>query len=227
MKITILSDKSSYINSYHNLFIKQFEQLGHSVKIIHNVNDLTKGDVAFFLSCFEIVSEEKLALNKNNIVIHESDLPKGKGWSPASWSIINGEDKLTLTLFEAAKKCDAGDIYFKDIISLSGNELVNEWREKIIHKKLEMSIKFLKNYEYYIRNSMPQSSLNIQESFYPKRTKDSNKIDINKTIKEQFNLFRIADNEQYPVFFEYCGEKYELKIYKRKNWDRKSVNEVM
>lgn len=31
---------------------------------------------------------------------------------------------------------------------------------------------------------------------------------------EQFNLLRIADNENYPAFFILNGQKYILKIYK-------------
>ena len=35
---------------------------------------------------------------------------------------------------------------------------------------------------------------------------------INKTIKEQFNLLRIVNNQEYPAFFEIDGRKYKLTI---------------
>jgi hypothetical protein len=38
-------------------------------------------------------------------------------------------------------------------------------------------------------------------------------IDSIKTIEEQFNHFRIADNENHPLWFELNGRKYFLKIY--------------
>ena len=37
---------------------------------------------------------------------------------------------------------------------------------------------------------------------------------VDKTIKEQFNLLRVVDNEKYPAFFDYSGTRYLLKIYK-------------
>ena len=37
---------------------------------------------------------------------------------------------------------------------------------------------------------------------------------INKTIKEQFNLLRIVDNNYYPAFFEYNGYRYKIQINK-------------
>jgi len=50
------------------------------------------------------------------------------------------------------------------------------------------------------------------ESFYPKRTPKDSNLDINKTIKEQFNLLRIVNNEEFPAFFEIDGHRYALKI---------------
>ena len=39
-------------------------------------------------------------------------------------------------------------------------------------------------------------------------------IDPSITIKEQFNIFRVADNDRYPVFFYLNGYKYFIKIDK-------------
>ena len=48
---------------------------------------------------------------------------------------------------------------------------------------------------------------------YPKRNIEDDKIDIHKTIAENFDHFRIVDNEEYPAWFEFRGEKYVVKIY--------------
>ena len=53
-----------------------------------------------------------------------------------------------------------------------------------------------------------------EETFYNRRNSKDAELDINKTIKEQFNLLRISDNERYPAFFKIEGKKYSLKIYK-------------
>jgi len=50
------------------------------------------------------------------------------------------------------------------------------------------------------------------ETFYEKRDKEGSKLDIDKTIREQFNLLRIVNNDDYPAFFELEGNRYILKI---------------
>ena len=54
-----------------------------------------------------------------------------------------------------------------------------------------------------------------EETFYKKRTPKDSELDINKTIKEQFNLLRIVDNEKYPAFFKFKNKIYTLKIRER------------
>jgi methionyl-tRNA formyltransferase len=49
------------------------------------------------------------------------------------------------------------------------------------------------------------------------RTSKDSKLNMNKTIKNQFNLLRIVDNERYPAYFIYNNKKYILKIYEDKN----------
>ena len=51
-------------------------------------------------------------------------------------------------------------------------------------------------------------------SFYRKRTPEDSELDIDKTIREQFNLLRAVDNNRYPAFFKLNGQKYTLKIFR-------------
>lgn len=209
LKITILTDQSSWMNNYNIQLANDLKKLGHIVKLIHSKEDLTEGDIAFFLSCFEIISSEKLKLNKNNIIVHESKLPQGKGWSPMTWQIIEGKTKIPITLFEANEKVDSGDIYLHDEIILQGHELIEQWQKLLGEKTIELCLFFVQNHQ----DVKPQKQ-NGTESFYKKRTPKDSKLDINKTIKEQFNLLRTVDNEKYPAFFEINGHKYKLKIEK-------------
>lgn len=208
-KITILTDKTSWMNKYNVILAQKLQALGHDVKIIQSKNELEQGDIAFFLSCFEIIENDKLKFHKYNLVVHESKLPQGKGWSPMSWQILEGENNIPITLFEASEKVDAGDIYIEDEIVLNGSELIADWQELQGQKTIEMCIDFV--------NSYPNINAKVQEgkeSFYKRRTPKDSELDINKSIKEQFNLLRIVDNEKYPAFFEINGCKYKLKVEK-------------
>lgn len=209
LKITVLTDQSSWMNNYNIQLASELEKLGHSVKLIHSKDDITEGDIAFFLSCFEIIRQDKLNLNKNNIVVHASKLPQGKGWSPMTWQILEGKNEIPITLFEATENVDAGDIYIQDNIFLDGTELIQEWQEKLGEKIIEMAVTYVKNYENIIPK--PQQG---KESFYAKRKPEDSMLNINKTIAEQFNLLRVVDNENYPAYFEIKGQKYKIKVEK-------------
>lgn len=206
-QITILTDETSWMNKYNVILAQELQALGHDVKILQSKNELEQGDIAFFLSCFEIVEKHKLKLNKHNLVVHESNLPQGKGWSPMSWQILEGKNIIPVTLFEASEEVDAGDIYNQDEVILKGNELISEWQELLGQKTIEMCISFVQKYN----EIKPKKQIGIG-SFYPKRTPKDSEVNINKTINEQFNLLRIVDNEKYPAFFEINGCKYKLKI---------------
>lgn len=209
LKITILTDKTSWMSKYNIELLNELTDLGHIVRIINCKKEIQEGDIAFFLSCFEIIESEKLKLNKHNIVVHESKLPQGKGWSPMSWQILERGNTIPITLFEAGEKADSGDIYLQDEIILSGYELIDEWQGLLAKKTIEMCMLFVKNHPNNI--SKKQKG---QETFYKRRTPKDSELDINKTIKDQFNLLRIVDNEKYPAFFEIDGHKYKLRVEK-------------
>lgn len=60
--------------------------------------------------------------------MHESDIPKGKGWSTLFWQILEEQNKIRVTLFEAGKKVDSRRIYAWKWFKFDGHELVDELR---------------------------------------------------------------------------------------------------
>lgn len=175
---------------------------------VRSHRQIPRGDILFILSCDRILSKACLSRNKNNIVIHASDLPKGRGWSPWTWEVESGSNRLVLTLFEADQGCDTGGYYFKKAIRLDGSELVGQIREKLAATIIKMIREYLRNYPM---QKKPQKG---EPTFYRKRTPQDSELDINQSIRSQFNRMRIADNERYPLYFKYKGKKYTLKIYK-------------
>lgn len=208
MKIQILVDNpESWIIPYSNQLFNDLKNLGHSVSCIYSHSEVVSGDILFLLSCTKIFKQ--LNLNKYNLVIHESDLPEGKGWSPVSWKILEGKSKIPIVLFEAVENVDAGPIFIKDYLIFEGHELINEIRKIQGEKTIKLALQFVSTI-----NDIACHEQKGESSFYPRRTPKDSELDINKSIKEQFNLFRIVDNEKYPAFFVYKDHKYLLKIYK-------------
>lgn len=210
LKISFLIDSpDNWMVPLVQEFIGKLEE-SHQIRLIHKEEEVQEGDILFILSFYKLVAAECLKLNKHNIVVHASRLPQGKGWSPATWQILEGKNKIPLTLFEAIDKVDAGDIYDIQELELEGTELINEWQAKMGKKILEMAEKFISLYPN--NNGRPQTG---EQSFYPRRTPRDSEVDISKSIAELFNHFRVADNEKYPVFFNHKGRKYILKIYNK------------
>ena len=202
MNITILTDNpDSWIIPY-------LDKLSYDFKHIFSHEYISDGDIMFILSCEKIVPEEYLRFHKYNIVIHPSKLPHGKGWSPLAWQVLENKDKIPVTLFEASEKVDSGDVYLVDYIYLDGTELNDEIKDKQGKLTIKMMLTFIDNYPM---KGVAQSG---KESFYKKRTTKDSELNINKTIKDQFNLLRVVDNDKYPAFFYHNGQKYIVKVYK-------------
>ena len=90
-RINILSDKETWLCSAIETLKVNWLQLGHEVNWVFLPSDLKEGDVCFILGCSKIVLQTQLALNNHNLVVHESALPEGRGWSPMTWQILEGK----------------------------------------------------------------------------------------------------------------------------------------
>ena len=209
-KIAILTTQRSAFDPFSSKLEKKLIEKEYLTKVFYNHKEISSEyDVVFILSYERIITQEYLSRHKHNIVVHGSDLPKGKGWSPIFWQILEGKNRIPIVLFEAIPDLDAGKIYFKDYINFEGHEINEEIRRAQSEKCIEMCLKFLDKYNY-----LEPCSQEGESTFYKKRTPKDSEIDIRKTILDNFNLLRIVNNDQYPAFFYHSGHKYILKIYK-------------
>jgi len=210
MKITLLMDNpTSWYYPHAQALQKALIERGHEVALAHDIGEVREGDLAFFLSCEKIIKKEVRDRNKLCLVVHESDLPCGKGWSPLTWSILGGKSEVTITLFAAVDKVDAGKIYLQDTMRFVGHELLPELHAIQGTKTNELVLQFVEKYP-----TITGREQQGEESFYQRRTPADSALDPNQTIAEQFNLLRVVDNEKYPAFFHYRGKKYIVKIEK-------------
>ena len=211
MDITILcSDKKHKIFPYLEKWVKKNTK-NHNISLITKSKDITQGDILFLISCTEIINNQIRKKFKQTLVIHESDLPKGRGWSPLVWQIINGSNTIPVTLLDAADRVDSGDIWKKEFVKLEGHEVADEINAKVFPIKLKLMDFAIKNMDSI--KKIPQEG---EPSYFPRRKPEDNELDVNKTIKEQFDLMRTADNERYPCFFNFKGHSYKITLSKIK-----------
>ncbi|QJD88433.1 methionyl-tRNA formyltransferase [Cohnella herbarum] len=179
----------------------------------HEVSEITAGDIAFYLGCEQIVPPALLALNRHNLVVHASDLPKGKGWSPLTWRILDGDNEIPVVLFEAAEKVDDGPIYLREKIVFQGTELIDEMRSELGRTTIALCNRFLMQYPAVVAHAEVQQG---ESTYYPRRTPEDSRLNPDLTIREQFRLMRVADNERYPCYFELGGSTFEVKVERRR-----------
>ncbi|WP_419813302.1 formyltransferase family protein [Bacterioplanoides sp.] len=180
----------------------------HQVELVCTLSELTPGDLLFLVSCGDIVSDNIRSQYQKTLVLHASDLPEGRGWSPYIWDILAGKNRITVSLLEAREPVDSGDVFLKKSIELTGHELLSEIHQQLFAAECELMSCFVQ--EYPELKAQPQDEK--KASYYRLRTPDDSELDIDLTIREQFNQLRVADNQRFPAFFNHHGRKYRLLI---------------
>lgn len=212
-RISVCSDTESWMNEYIPDLLVQWVHDGHEVRWAHDAAELPSGDLCFFLSYGKIVNRGILMRHQNNLVVHESDLPKGRGWSPLTWQILEGANIIPITLFEATEKVDSGPIYLQEWVSFDGSELVDELRREQARATIYLCVSFVKGYPDIIREATPQIG---HPTYYSRRYPKDSQINPDRTIRDQFNLLRIADKERYPIWLNIKAKTYFLFIQREK-----------
>ena len=211
MKVTLLcSDFNHPVYPYLRSWQKKYRDT-YSIIIVSKVDEIKEsGDILFLISCSEIVNKNIREMFMNTLVLHASDLPDGKGWSPHVWDIISGKSNLTLSLINAEDSVDTGHIWKKENIDLIGTELYDEVNSLLFQTEIDLITWACENID--IAKSTPQ--IERKTNYYRKRTPADSEIDINKSVKEQFNLLRVCDPDRFPAFFKIKGQKFKLLIEK-------------
>lgn len=167
----------------------------------------------FLVSCSQIILASERERYRAALVLHASDLPKGRGWSPHIWSILNGADKITVSLLEADDMVDQGAIWLKTEFTLEGHELLPEINNKLFAAELLLMTRAVEQFHQIA----PAPQQGDPGPYMPKRSPEDSRLDLNKTIAEQFDLLRVVDSQRFPAFFEYRGRRYLIDIEKAAN----------
>jgi methionyl-tRNA formyltransferase len=207
LKIFFLFDKK---NNYRKKYFCNFKNnTKYIFKSTYLIGNIKKADIVFFIGITKILDLNKID-SKLILVLHESPLPKYRGGSPIQWQILKeNKIKFFMTIFQAKKELDSGNILFQNKFSILRTDIF----EDIKHKQAVASIatvkKFLKIYPSYKIKKQKGNP-----TYFRMRRKDDNELNINKSIKSQFNLLRVGNNNSFPSFFYFQKKKYILKIFK-------------
>lgn len=211
MKIDILCSTSEHpiYPRLQDWFMKQ--SVKHDVRLLQRSRDLGEsgGDILFLISCHELIPQTLRQRYRACLVIHASDLPQGRGWSPLVWQILAGNKTITVSLLEAADPVDSGAIWHKVQIHFEGHELCDEINAALFDAELSLMDFAVENFG----TIEPQPQVG-EPTYYRRRIPEDSRLDVHRSIAEQFDLLRVADEKRYPAFFDYRGHRYNVIIKK-------------
>lgn len=209
MKIVILSSKDNWIYSKIDNLIIKLKNNKHQVNKVNHYQKIKKCDILFIIGYHNIVPNKYINLSKVPLVLHESKLPKGRGWSPMTWEILKKKKIIYFTLFRANKKVDSGEIYLQKIIKLTGVELYDEIKKIQYNMTEKIFIEFISKYPKILKEGKLQKG---KASYYKKRFPINSRVIFNNKISEIFDLLRVSSYLDYPVYFIHKGKKFKLKL---------------
>jgi|AntAceMinimDraft_12_1070368.scaffolds.fasta_scaffold17141_2 methionyl-tRNA formyltransferase len=216
-KIELLTSETSWIVSRLSDLTKRLKDSRLDVSMSTDINKCVDDSILILVGYDKVIPKSQLQRFKSVTLVHESDLPKDRGWAPMSWQILRGSSEIVVSLILASEKVDTGKILDQTTIYLSGSELHNEWRKLQFEATEKLIRRYLNDPEDLEISARDQPSL---FSYNRRRTVLDSQLDPAKTIASQFNLLRIVDNENYPAFFYIDGQRFDLAIYRRPSADK-------
>ena len=141
------------------------------------------------------------------INVHGSLLPKYRGAAPINRAIINGEVETGITIIKINSEMDAGDILSSRKIAILPKDTSATLREKMMCLGQKLLIETLEGLEKGTLEDQVQ--IQAEATFAPKLTKESGRIDWNKSAAQINNLVRGL--QPWPGAYTFLNEK-ALKI---------------
>lgn len=207
--VVVVVDTPGWFDQHGKRLVEAIAARGDHARFARSHREIGTPDVAFYLSCTKIVPKESLAAAQESLVAHASDLPKGRGFSPVVWQILEGRREIPIRLIRAEEAVDSGDILLSESIAFEGHELNDEIRDRLGRQILAMCL-------FYLQADTPPAGTpqSVEPTWYPRRHPDDSRLDPQRSIAEQFDLLRVVDNVRYPAFFDLRGHRYLLRIEK-------------
>ena len=183
----------------------------HEVGLLRRKDQLKSGDVLFLISCTELIPADLRALYRHCVVLHASDLPRGRGWSPHVWAILEGATTITVSAINAEDRIDSGDIWAKKSFFVAPHELYDEINESLFETEIALLDQVM---EMIGNGDSPSLQPDEEGTYYLRRKPQDSELDPDLSIAEQFDKIRISDPDRYPAFFELHGALFEISLKK-------------
>jgi len=136
------------------------------------------------------------------VCFHMTDVPFGRGGSPLQNLIIRGCRETKLTALQMSKKFDAGPVYLKESLSLSGGA------EEIYLRAGRLSAEMIKSIIQREPKPKPQQGEVVN---FKRRRPEESEVGRVASLEQLHDFIRMLDAEGYPqAFLDYGGFRFEF-----------------
>lgn len=136
------SDRIAALFSEENIWVKKTRKI--TGQRLSEIRDILAPDVVFCLGWRTLIPMEVLECAPlGGVAVHDSLLPRLRGFAPTNWGLVLGHDCLGATLFQLTHAMDAGDIYFQEAIAPESSESYESIQEKIAAVSVRLFDQFL------------------------------------------------------------------------------------
>ena len=208
-KFLVLFDKQTKINQkFFNkeIFLKKRNK--NRKVVFGKLSDIKMFNLIILIG---FTKKIKLKKKKKYFTIHESDLPKGRGFSPIKHQIMMGKKKIICSCIELNNKIDSGKIIFKKKLDLNKSDLFDDIKRKQMKITSEMLLKLINGYPKILNYAKEQTG---KATYFKKLTKEDDEIKIKKTLISQFDKIRSTNHYMFKNYFYYKKKRFYLKIFK-------------
>lgn len=208
-------DDTEDMRSELNGFLAFCEKNDIELDILSGKCDLTESvkkfmpDICFVMGWYYIISEKLLdRLPGGFIGIHNSLLPRHRGFAPVVWSMIAGEKETGFSVFSFDSGMDTGDIWYQKKISVDEQDYVADVLDKIDNEIEDFfEIGFLDILKGKLK---PRKQCETDVSYGARRTADDGRINWNQSAQEIYNFIR-AQSKPYPgAYAFYNGQDVRI-----------------
>ncbi len=149
----------------------------------------------FFLHWSHKVPDE-IWMKYECVCFHMTDLPFGRGGSPLQNLISSGHQSTTLTAIRMIKEFDAGPIYTKRNLSLSGRAV------DIYIKAGLLSFEII---DWIVKNQPKPYDQKGDVTVFKRRTPTQSRLPITSNLSQLFDHIRMLDAPGYPYAYIQYG----------------------
>jgi len=171
----------------HNILVLQPEKVKNNQEFLEEYKALNP-DVAVVVAYGKILPKEVLDTPKyGSINVHGSLLPKLRGAAPIQWAVINGDKTAGVTTMYMDEGMDTGDMLLKAETEIGEKETAGELYDRLALMGAELIVETLDKLE---KDELIREKQGEEATYAPMLTKETGKIDFNKTAKEIDCLIR-------------------------------------